>query len=426
VLSHLLVQHDALRHRFRRDGSVWRQTIAAPGEQASVVAHNLARLTSAEQVAEIERIGSDLQASLNLAEGPLLRAALFQRGRGRSNRLLIVVHHLVIDGVSWRILLEDFATAYEQLENRQEVRLPAKTSSFQRWAERLREYAQSAAVAEELGYWQERLQRPVARLPRDSEGENTVASTGSVVVKLEEAETRELLQEVPKAFHTQIHEVLLTAVAQALARWTGKRHLRIDVEGHGREGLFEDLDVTRTVGWFTAIYPVMVELGEGGDLGEEVQRVKEQLRRVPQGGLGYGLLRYARGEPEIVERLEGAEVVFNYLGQFAAGGTEPGEWRTATERIGPACHPRGMRPYLIEINGSVEEGRLEMEWSYSQAVHQRATIERLASNFRNALASLVGHCRSSEAVRYSPSDFSKAKLSQRDLDRLLARLHVNR
>ncbi len=425
VLDHLLSHHDALRLRFRRDESGWQQTMDEVAGPISFSTYDLSGLAEAGQKAEIERIGRELQASLNLSDAPLLRAGLFDLGRGRTSRLLLAVHHLVIDGVSWRILLEDFETAYAQLAAGEEIVLPAKTTSFQHWAERLSQYAQSAAVEQEAGYWLELAKAEAEPLPRDMDGENTVASAASVVVTLNAVQTRELLQEVPKAYRTQINDVLLTALVQAFERWTGKRSLLLDLEGHGREGFFGEVDVSRTVGWFTAIFPVNVELGERTEAGEVLKGVKEQLRRIPHGGVGYGLLRYVRGEAEAEEKLRALprpEVAFNYLGQFGQEKSEGGAWKTAEEPIGVSASPRGLRPYLIEINGSVDEGRLQLDWSYSAEIHQRSTIERLASGFLEALESLISHCRSAKSRSYTPSDFSKAKLSQRDLDRLLSKL----
>ncbi len=414
VLDHLLSHHDALRLRFRRDELGWEQTMDEPAGPISLSTYDLSGLAEAEQRAEIERIGGELQASLNLSDGPLLRAGLFDLGRGRTSRLLLVAHHLVIDGVSWRILLEDFETAYGQLAAGEEIVLPAKTTSFQHWAERLSQYAQSAAVEQEAGYWLELAKAEAQPLPRDMDGENTVASAASVMVRLNTAQTRELLQEVPKAYHTQINDVLLTALVQAFERWTGKRSLLLDLEGHGREGFFGEVDVSRTVGWFTAIFPVNVELGERTEAGEVLKGVKEQLRRIPHGGVGYGLLRYVRGEAEVEEKLRALprpEVAFNYLDQFENG-----------KSVDRSASPRGLRPYLIEIDGSVDAGRLEVKWSYSEGIHRRSTIEGLASGFLEALESLITHCGVAETAVYSPSDFSASNVSQGELERLISKI----
>jgi amino acid adenylation domain-containing protein/non-ribosomal peptide synthase protein (TIGR01720 family) len=425
VMDELLSHHDALRMRFVRDGSAWQQSIAPAGERAWLTRYDLSAFPESEQASEIERTAAELQASLNLADGPLLRVALYDLGESRPGRLLFVIHHLVVDGVSWRVLLEDFDTVYRLLEQGEPVRLPARTTSFQHWAERLAQYARSRALEAERGYWTRLGGSVVAPLPRDRAGEsNTVGSSRSVGVKLSVDESRELLQEVPKAYHTQINDVLLTALVEAFAEWTGERRLLIDLEGHGREGLFEGVDLTRTVGWFTSIFPVLLDPGDTAELGETLQSVKEQLRQVPNHGIGFGILRYPSGEGGAAEelRLPQAEIVFNYLGQYGSEGSDEGAWKTARESAGSNYSPLGKRSHLIEINGSVFEGRLEMDWSYSEDVHRRSTIERLAGDYMTALRMLIRHCRSQEARRYTPSDFAKAKISQKDLDKLISKL----
>jgi non-ribosomal peptide synthase protein (TIGR01720 family) len=244
-------------------------------------------------------------------------------------------------------------------------------------------------------------------------------------VSLTEAETRGLLQEAPAAYRAQINDVLLTALAQALTRWTGERRLLLDLEGHGREEIFEDLDVSRTVGWFTSAFPVLLDLGEREGPGEHLKAVKEQLRRVPRRGLGYGLLRYLSRDTSLAARLRAlpeSEVCFNYLGQFGQGLPRESLFSPAGDPIGPAQSPRGKMSYLLEINAWVAEGELHAEWMYSAEVYRRATVERLADGFRAALRSLIAGCRSPEAAAFTPSDFPEAKLSQDELDRLLAAL----
>jgi amino acid adenylation domain-containing protein/non-ribosomal peptide synthase protein (TIGR01720 family) len=428
VLRHLLSHHDALRLRFQRDGSGWQQIIAPPGEEAPLLVRDLSGLSETEQRAQIEETGADLQSSLSLAEGPMLQAALFRRGGRRDDRLLLVLHHLVVDGVSWRILLEDFETAYGQLASGDDISLPPRTTSFQYWAERLQQYAQSAVLAQETGYWLQLSRAQAAPLPQDRAGANRVASARSVMVSLNAPQTRELIQEVPKTYHAHINELLLAALVHAFRGWTGNKSLLLDLEGHGREGLFPEVDVTRTVGWFTSIFPVHLDLEDATDSQSVLKAVKNQLRRIPHGGVGYGLLRYLRAEEEIVRSLRALprpEVAFNYLGQFGQEAAGPGAWKTAVESIGPSASPRAARPYLIEINGSVDDGRLQMDWSYSQEIHERSTIEKLARSFMDALESFIIDRSATKAPGFTPADFSKARLSQRDLDKLIARLQVS-
>ena len=182
--------------------------------------------------------------------------------------MLIVIHHLVVDGVSWRVMLEDLERGIGQVKRGEEVRLEAKTTSFKQWAQRLAQYARSGELQKESSYWLNRNMRPVKPLPIDHEAEvNDEKSARLVSVSLGEKETRALLQEVPKVYHTQIDEVLMAGLVEALRAWTGEGRVLVDVEGHGREEIFEDVDLTRTVGWFTTIYPVVLEIGETSENG---------------------------------------------------------------------------------------------------------------------------------------------------------------
>ncbi|HLM56823.1 MAG TPA: amino acid adenylation domain-containing protein, partial [Pyrinomonadaceae bacterium] len=427
VFEHLLLHHDALQLRFVRVENGWRQSYAGSGESVQFSWEDFSGVPEAEQRSRVEVRVAELQASLSLQDGPLVRAAVFDVGGGGPHLLLLVVHHLVVDAVSWRILLEGFELAYAQLLAGLTVQLPPKTASFKRWSERLSEYARSDEVLGERPYWLDgsRLQAAAA-LPSDfAGGDNTAATASSVSVSLDAEETAALLRDVPKAYNTQVNDVLLTALAQAFSKWTGARSLLVDTEGHGRETISDDLDVSRTVGWFTSVFPVLLELPEAAGAGEALKSVKEQLRRVPNHGLGYGLLRYLGADAEVSARLSSmpqAEVSFNYLGKFERGGAETSALGANRETDAPVRSPRGARRHLLEINGSVVEGRLRLSWNYSAARHTAATIERLASQFIEMLRSLINHCVTLEARGYTPSDFPEAELSQGELDELLAEL----
>ena len=249
----------------------------------------------------------------------MLRAVYFNLGEERSARLLLVVHHLVMDAVSWRILLEDLQAAYRQLAAGEAIQLQAKSSSYQQWALKLQAYASSSVLQEEVVYWTDKRRLCVQKLPVDQEGRNLESTTRHVSNKLSKELTEALLREVPRAYNTQISDVLLAALAGAHQRWTGERLLVVDAEGHGREGLFDEVDLTRTVGWFTSIYPVLVELPAGSDCGERLKSIKEQVRRVNYGGVGYGVLRYLSPDEGVRRRLAAqpqAEISFNYLGRY--------------------------------------------------------------------------------------------------------------
>ena len=418
----LSIHHDALRLRYQRTPDGWQQFHAPPQEEIGFRVIDLAAVAQERQTAAIESAAEETQASLSLNDGPLLRLVYFDLGPGQPGRLLIVCHHLVIDGVSWRILLEDLQTAYSQLAAGELVKLPAKTTSFQHWAATLKEYSSSKAVSSQSAYWLGISQHAPAGLPRDYAGENSISSLQTINVALSAEETDALLHEVPSVYHTHINEVLLTALALTLTKWTSSSRVLIDMEGHGREQISEQVDVSRTVGWFTTIYPVLLEVGghrAGEQVGEVLKSVKEQLRHVPEQGIGYGLLRYL-AEDEELRSMPKAEVVFNYLGQVGRVLGENSAFSVATESSGNSRSPRAKREHLLEISSLAAGGRLQLSWMYSDQVHNRETIEQLAQDYIKALQQIIRHCQSEEAGGYTPSDFPLAQLTQAELDEVLA------
>jgi amino acid adenylation domain-containing protein/non-ribosomal peptide synthase protein (TIGR01720 family) len=423
AVQQLLVHHDALRLRFEPKESTWQQVNASPDGVVPFSWLDLSALSESEQASTLEAAAAELQASLNISLGPLVRVALFDRGANQPSRLLFIIHHLAVDGVSWRILLEDLQRAYQQLSQGEAIQLPTKTTSFKQWAERLQEYAHSVALQQEQDYWLAPSRLQVARLPMDYPGgENTVASACKVSIALTVEETKALLQEVPKAYKTQINDVLLTALVQAFTQWIGGHSLLVDLEGHGREEIFNDVDLSRTVGWFTTIFPVLLELGEAAHPGEALKAVKEQLRGIPNRGIGYGVLRYLWQEREIAKQLKAlpqAEVSFNYFGQFDPTFSESSLFSWTPESSGLDCSPHGSRSHLLEVNGFIHRGQLELIWTYSENLHRQDTIEGLAQSFIEALRSLIAHCQLPEAGCYTPSDFPLAKLDRPQLDLFL-------
>ncbi|OKH43158.1 hypothetical protein NIES2101_31150 [Calothrix sp. HK-06] len=423
AVEQLLIHHDALRMRYIPKASEWQQINASFDNIVPFSVINLSGQPVHKQQAAIEHTANEIQASLDLENGPIVQVALFHLGKNKPGRLLFVVHHLVVDGVSWRILLEDLFTGYQQLKQGKAIRLPRKTTSFKEWASRLNSYAPQAH--EELNYWMAPEREEVTPLPKDlraSKKSNTVASTEQVTVTLGKKETKVLLQEVPSAYNTQINDVLLTALAQTFSNWTGDNNLLVDLEGHGREELFEDVDVSRTVGWFTTVYPVVLQLKNTKNLGEALKSIKEQLRSVPNRGIGYGLLRYLSPDARVSSQLATmpqAEVCFNYLGQLDSVGIDYPGLSLAKESSGFSQSQSGINSHLFEIDAFVVDGKLQVTWKYSQNFYNRKTVEQLAATYIEELWSLIEHCVMSDAIGYTPSDFPEAGLDQNELDNLL-------
>jgi amino acid adenylation domain-containing protein/non-ribosomal peptide synthase protein (TIGR01720 family) len=432
ALGAILAHHDALRLRLGADDALF---IAPPGDPPPIWRIDLEGVAPAERRVTIEQVAADAQGSLDLASGPIVRVVVFDLGPDAPSRLLFVIHHLAVDGVTWRFLTEDLWSAYRQALRGSPPKLPPKTTSFQRWAARLAEHARARDVEGERAHWIEVAHAPVDALPVDHRhGENTEASARHVVLSLSADETEDLLRRVPEAYRTQVADILLTALVQALARFTGSPRALIELEGHGREELLPDVDLTRTAGWFTAMFPVLLHLPDGGP-GAAIQAIKEQIRAVPDRGLGWGLLRYVAGDPELAAAPP-AEVVFNYLGHFdlavpepAVGAAKPGApppadrpvaTAPARESTGPSHHPSARRAHVLELNASVTGGRLHVQWTYSENLHRRATVESIAQSYMDALRDLSAHCLSPEAGGATPSDFDMANLSQDALDMLAA------
>uniref|UniRef100_A0A173H0U4 L-cysteine--[L-cysteinyl-carrier protein] ligase n=1 Tax=Polyangium spumosum TaxID=889282 RepID=A0A173H0U4_9BACT len=417
ALQHVQSHHDALRMRFVRSESSWLQEgLVSQGDVAFEVV-DLSSLAAGAQRAALDQVAARLQGSLDLSAGPVMRAALFTFGSpgtatDRSGRLLWVIHHLVVDAVSWRVLIPDLSTAYQQLAAGQAVRLPAKTTSFKRWAERVTAYARTAAFEEERAIL---ALAPPAALPVDRPtGQNCRASAAEIVVSLSPEETRTLIADALRPYNLGVQDVLLTALARTVARWTGSLDVWIDLEGHGREELFDDVDLSRTVGWFTSLFPVRLCLPDGDDLAAALVAVKEQLRAVPRRGIGYGLLRHLNDEGAALP-WPAPQINFNYLGHLGGERDAAGGLRLTWESAGPREAGGGTRSHVLEVNAVVAADRLAVVFGYSRDLHETATVERLASELIEELGRLLRHGAALGAGGFTPSDFPFAGLLPEEL-----------
>ncbi len=416
ALRGVLAHHDALRLSFTREAAGW--TARHRGVEEGAAA--LLRVARVADLAALRALADEVQRSLDLADGPLLRALLATFDDG-SQRLLLVIHHLVVDGVSWRILFEDLQAAYRQLLAGQAVELPAKTSAFRDWAERLRAFAGDGGLDGELAYWQGQLQGASSDLPcLDPLGDQSNRHARSVSCGLDAEATRQLLQEAPAAYRTQVNDLLLTALARVICRWTGQVDALIQLEGHGREELFAEIDLTRTVGWFTSLFPLRLTPAEG--IAASIKGIKEQLRAVPNKGIGFGALRYlgSAASQAALAGLPVPRITFNYLGQFDGSfAMEEGAlFVPAGERAGDDQSPDAPLANWLALNGRIYGGELRIDWSFSGERFEIASIQRLADAYRDELLALIAHCRVAEGQGLTPSDFPLARLDQARLDQL--------
>ncbi|WP_416422490.1 non-ribosomal peptide synthase/polyketide synthase [Pseudomonas sp. App30] len=383
ALQALVQHHDALRLRFEQAGDgQWQQRYAEHDASQALLWDE--PLASAEA---IEALANRAQRSLDLHGGPLLRAVQMHLPDGTA-QLLLVIHHMVVDGVSWRILLDDVQALYQAQVSGVPASLPARTSSYRLWVERLQ-----AMAADEQGlpFWLQLLDDAPRELPRDNpRGRNLVGVRGNAQMNLDRERTQALLKRVPGALQAQINDLLLTALARVLCRWTGDSSALIQLEGHGREDLFADLDLSRTQGWFTTMYPVHLKPGTGSDFAEAVGRVRRQLQRIPDKGIGYGLLRHA-GSAQARQQLQAMaqpRITFNYLGQFDQT-FEGGLFTPARESMGDVYSPVAQLANWLEIIGQVYDGSLSLRCVYSRKCYRPETVQGLMDALRAELEQLV-------------------------------------
>ena len=317
-------------------------------------------------------------------------------------------------------------SVYQQLEKRGQAVLPLKTSAFRDWAAAVQNFAQDEVILQEMDYWQGLAEIEISALPVDHQGgRNTEGSTRSLTVVLNEEETRSLLREIPAVYRVDVQHVLLAALGEAVARWSGSRKVLIEMEGHGREHFFDDLDITRTVGWFTITYPLLLDVDGSQSVEKRLQAVKERLSAVPHHGFGFGLLRYLNQDATVqamLRKIPQAEISFNYLGQFNTEMAGGNGISLAAEYKGAERDPQEIRGHLLEIDGGVTDGRLTMDFTFSEAIHQQTSIRTLAESFQAMLLQFIQASDKVEEISYVPEDFPLANFDQKQLDKIMGKL----
>ncbi|MEH6975139.1 condensation domain-containing protein, partial [Bacillus sp. JJ675] len=416
VLSGLMAHHDALRIIYKRDGEnvvQYNRGLEAAEVQPEVIhLHQSGAELEASLLEEANRI----QSSIDLSQGHLLKAAIFKTGQG--DHLLIVIHHLVVDGVSWRILLEDFAAGLLQAEKGEPIVLPEKSHSFAEYAARLSEYAGSKTFAKEIGYWEEIEKTAAAPLPKDAEADDKrMRHTKTVEFSLTKEETEQLMTKVHEAYNTEMNDILLTALGFAVKEWTGQSDFIVTLEGHGREDIIDGLNMSRTVGWFTSQFPALIQMRHSDDMGYQIKQIKEDLRHIPHKGIGYGIYRYLTEEGQKSGRVK-PEISFNYLGQFTEM-SESGRFIRSKLPSGDPLSPDTEKPNALDIVGFIEDGVLTMSIAYHSLEFKESTISTVAGSFKAYLLQLIDHCLTQDGDELTPSDLGDDDLTLEELDKLM-------
>ena len=410
VLAKINEHHDALRTRFRKEGDLLVQTIRDLDRPIELTVYDLTEVGSAES--EVLSIVSRVQSTIDLEHGPLMKCVIIKLSDG--DRLAIVVHHLVVDGISWRILLEDIDTLYNQVLGGVAPSLPMKTDSYKVWAEHLQAHASSVRLKEELEFWKS-LGNSSSLLSKESGSmPNLVGDAVAASVLLDGHDTELLLTAANKPFNTNVHELILTALGLSLKHAFGLDHVAIMLESYGRDHPFPDIDVTRTVGWFTADYPVILNMEFSGDLAREIKEIKESVRKVPSKGLGYGILKNLSSS-SFSEISCTPEIIFNYMGQVDSDLSNRC-FTIAKEIPRDQVSSRRSREAVIEVSAMVIHKQLDITIEYNRLHFDREFIEELTQDFRRQLETVTAFCVGIDEKQLSPSDLGYSTLSIEEVE----------
>jgi len=417
AVTYLITRHDALRLRFAHEADQWQAYYMAPAAVHAFQHFDLAEVSQPE--AAIQQKINEIQASFDLSAGQLFQAVYCSGSDELKPQLYLLAHHLIVDAVSWQIIFDDLKTICSQLVTKEPIDLPSKTLSFRDWSQYLREKVGEGNWDKEIGFWEQQAQLGPG-LKRDAEGQwpTSEAQTETLSFQFSEAITATLIKEVPAAYNTKTDEILLAALLMAMIEKTETSTLTLGLERHGREQLEKHFDFSASVGWFTAFYLLRLEVEQEAEIGTLIKSVKEQVRQVPNGGIGYGALRYLRSEK--LSLTKAPDLVFNFLGQQDLLSSPV--FTNGRMLFEGARDPRSERHYAMEINAFLLHDKLEVRWSYSTDFYQENTINSFLAAFEKALGQIINHCASGGIGEYTPSDFPDADLSQDDLDNLLGQI----
>lgn len=413
VCQYITKQHDALRLRFRFIDKKWIKDLLKPEDVEALSFIDL----SNESRDNYERIAREqaqkVQANFKLAEGSLFKCIYFSTGIPKNDFCLLIAHHLLVDAVSWQIIIDDFTTALQQITAHNEIIVASKTNSIKEWNAHVKTYTENIS-SEEFAFWKSQI-TPTPSLPVDKESSTPIEEKDVVQLPLVlDAVTTQLLLEANNAYQTKTEELIVTALVHTIGSWGEQHEVAIGFERHGRETLGSQLDVSKTVGWFTSYFPVKFEHHTDKDMSTAITQVKEKLRSVPQGGIGYGGLRYLKN---VFGPIANPEIVFNFLGtKTSTTASNHFKTTTLTENL---RDPRSERDYKLEINLSIVDDALQGTVSFASTLHKKQTIESLIENFKKQIKEISHYCNQEENGGYTPSDFSEADISQDDLDSLL-------
>ena len=418
ALLEIANQHDALRSTFYQRDDGWKQVIQHELKKSPLSVVDLSGVPAKDLKNEITSMAAKMQAGLDIENGPIFKVAYFDCSE-RTNRLLLVIHHLIVDGVSWRILMQDIVQVYMMLQAGQEISLPQKTSSVKLWSQKINEFARNESLLDQLSVWSEKAEQIVA-IPTDHQnGLNNEASEKVVSVYIEKENVDKIVKNVMPRFHVQMEHVLLAALGRTLSNWTQNKTVAINLERHGREDIFKTVDLSRTIGWFTTIFPFFLNVPDENEFSKLVNTVKSQLTAVSKAGFEFGLLRYLNQDTTLeMSNISVPEISFNYLGRFDNIVQDNGDFSIRMSELdkGDDRAPGNKRSHVLDISASQVEGTLSVEWAFSKNIHREETITEIAQQFKINLLDLIKQAAEQKSVKLNSADFPLVSLPQETLD----------
>ncbi len=416
---HLMHHHDALRMTFSLEDGKWKQfNKAANTSEFELQFYDLINVEA--PLIAMEEIGREIQSGFDLESGPLFKMIQFRMADG--DRIGLIAHHIVVDGVSWRILLEDLKSLFEQYSANEYATLSLKTDAYKVWAKELKTFSKSQELAKEMAFWKELNNQSIPEFKVDT-NTNEADNLNHVAFTLDADITEKLLTKTSKAYNTKIKDVLLTALARAISEIMGIEKSVVKMEGHGREEIIDKVDITRTVGWFTTIYPFVLDVSSSKNEIENLIGIKEDLRKIPNNGIGYGILKYLSGE--ILTELK-PSIIFNYLGDFGNndGGEEPSSLQFSSESIGENSNELNKADVLLDVSGVLLSDQLTMSIVFNERNYKTETIQRLADCFESNLSNLINSLSKIKKSYKTPSDLSFTGISQTEIDTISANTEI--
>ncbi|NAS30805.1 hypothetical protein GTQ40_07470 [Flavobacteriaceae bacterium R38] len=421
AIDTLIIEQEALRLSFYHNQEGWKAKVLSPEHIKAFDFYDISSLDITEQESFIEKTLHEVQSQFNLAEGSLFKCLFFKTSSKGKDVCILISHHLVVDAVSWKIIQDHVISAIEGNKNDS-----FKTTSLKKWNTYLNEELDIETWKKDIDFWNAQNSVSNMTIPSDFNFELPLRekSIETIAFKLDQDITNKLTQEANSVYNTKIDELILTALTDSISKWSKSDRVRLGLERHGRETANTSFDLSNTVGWLTAYFPLSIKNEYGNDYGEKIKSVKEQIRNIPNGGLSYPVLRYLKKHIDVASIADDSpQVLFNFLGKQS--NTNKGEL-VITNISENSKDAESERYYLLEINSYIKDNQLMVNWSYSNTVHKRTTIEILIEYFEKALIEIVMHCsKEGENTQYTPSDFPEAQLNQDELDNLLNELDLD-